>query len=97
VRVAEPLPEGDVDLMIRPERLRPRAAGESGREVNAFAMTVDDVINYGDSILVLGQTHGGPLRARLMGGQLDLPSRGATLDLAWAPHDAHVLARTPDP
>ena len=80
-------------LMIRPERLRLRTAGESGEDDNAVAMTVDDVINYGDSILVLGQTHGLPLRARLMGGQTVLPPRGGTLHLAWAPHDAHVLAR----
>jgi putative spermidine/putrescine transport system ATP-binding protein len=97
VRVAKALPAGDVDLMIRPERLRLRAAGASGGEDNAFAMTVDDVINYGDSILVLGQTHGLPLCARLMGGQAVLPPRGGTLHLAWAPQDAHVLARASDP
>jgi putative spermidine/putrescine transport system ATP-binding protein len=97
VRVAKALPAGDVDLMIRPERLRPCAAGESGGAHNAFAMTVEDVINYGDSILVLGRTHGLPLRARLMGGQTDPPTRGGTLHLAWAPQDAHVLARASGP
>jgi hypothetical protein len=60
-------------------------------------MTVEDVINYGDSILVLGRTHGLPLRARLMGGQTDPPTRGGTLHLAWAPQDAHVLARASGP
>jgi ABC-type Fe3+/spermidine/putrescine transport system ATPase subunit len=97
VRVAKALPPGDVDLMIRPERLRLRAPGESGGDDNTFAMTVDDIINYGDSILVLGQTHGLPLRARLMGGQTVLPPREATLHLAWAPQDAHALARTSGP
>jgi putative spermidine/putrescine transport system ATP-binding protein len=97
VRVAKALPAGDIDLMIRPERLRLRAAGESGGEDNAFEMTVDDIINYGDSILVLGWTHGLPLRARLMGGQTVLPPRGGTLHLAWAPQDAHALARASGP
>jgi hypothetical protein len=64
-------------------------------------MTVDDVINYGDSILVLGTTNGLPLRARLMGrqmgGQGEPPAHGATLTLAWAPQDAHVLVRASGP
>ena len=44
-----------------------------------------------NSILVLGKTHGLPLRARIMGGQRALPVPGATLKFAWAPVDAHVL------
>ncbi len=101
MRVAQALPAGDVDLMIRPERLRPRAAGASAGDDNTFEMTVDDIINYGDSILVLGKTRGLPLRARLlagrMGGEADLPPPGTTLRLAWAPQDAHVLARASAP
>jgi len=93
VRVAgADLPAGAVDLMIRPERLRPRAVGSS--DDNAFDMTVDDVINYGDSILVLGKTCGLPLRARIGGGAPDNLRPGATLPLAWSPADAHVLPRT---
>jgi putative spermidine/putrescine transport system ATP-binding protein len=100
VRVATnaALPSMAVDLMIRPERLRLCAAGDSGGEDNTLVMTVDDVINYGDSILVLGTTNGLPVRARLMGRQLggqgEPPAHGAALTLAWAPEDAHVLART---
>ena len=45
VRIAAAnLPAGAVDLMIRPERLRPRPA--SGSDDNAFDMMVDDIINY---------------------------------------------------
>jgi putative spermidine/putrescine transport system ATP-binding protein len=95
------LPSGNVDLMIRPERLRLCAAGDSGGADNTLSMTVDDVINYGDSILVIGTTNGLPLRARLMGrqmgGQGEPPAHGATLTLAWAPQDAHVLPRASGP
>jgi hypothetical protein len=56
-------------------------------------MLVDDAINYGDSILVIGTTHGLPLRARLVGHSPELLQRGATLRLAWSPADARVLAR----
>ena len=75
MRAAQALPAGDVDLMIRPERLRLRAAGESHGDDNTFEMTVDDIINYGDSILVLGKTRGLPLRARLMAGRISNQSR----------------------
>jgi hypothetical protein len=54
---------------------------------------VDDVINYGDSILVIGKARGLPLRARIVGGDGERLRPGATLALAWAPVDAHVLAR----
>jgi putative spermidine/putrescine transport system ATP-binding protein len=81
---------GDVDVMIRPERLRVTAAGEAD---NVFDMLIDDAINYGDSILVIGTTHGLPLRARLVGHPVDMLQRGATLRLSWAPADARVLAR----
>ena len=84
-------PAGAVDVMIRPERLRVRS-GEAG-DANPLDMTIDDIINYGDSLLAIGTTHGKPLRARLVGGAADMLQRGATLRLAWSPADAHVLAR----
>jgi putative spermidine/putrescine transport system ATP-binding protein len=92
VRVAPgAVASGDVDLMIRPERLRLTAAPDAAD--NVFDMAIDDLINYGDSILVIGTTHGLPLRARLVGVAPDALRRGATLRLAWSPADAHVLAR----
>jgi putative spermidine/putrescine transport system ATP-binding protein len=88
-----PMPAGDVDLMIRPERLRLDATGEKDGARNAFEMTVDDIINYGDSILAIGKTHGLPLRARLVGGALDALGPGSTVTLTWSPTDAHILVR----
>ncbi|MGZ3197212.1 MAG: TOBE domain-containing protein, partial [Croceibacterium sp.] len=58
-----------------------------------FDMTIDDVINYGDSLLVIGQTYGLPLRARLVGGAADRLQPGAALKVSWGQADAHVLAR----
>jgi putative spermidine/putrescine transport system ATP-binding protein len=84
-------PSGDIDLMIRPERLR--AGGDADATHNVLDMTIDDIINYGDSILAIGTTHGLPLRARLLGAGPDTLRRGATLRLAWAAADAHVLVR----
>ena len=93
VRVAAAgAPHGDVDLMIRPEKLR-ADTGDAGSDLNRFEMTIDDIINYGDSVLVIGKTRGLPLRARLVGAKADTLSPGRVLHLAWAPADAHILAR----
>ena len=43
-------------------------------------MTVDDVINYGDSLLVIGKTHGLPLRARMVGGAADRLQAGRGIE-----------------
>jgi putative spermidine/putrescine transport system ATP-binding protein len=92
VRIAQAdAPAGDVDIMIRPERLRVRT-DEAG-DANPLDMTIDEVINYGDSLLAIGTARGKPLRARLVGGASDALQRGATLRLAWSPADAHALAR----
>jgi putative spermidine/putrescine transport system ATP-binding protein len=93
VRVARPadLPADDVVVMIRPERLRLRGAGPAAE--NELEMVVEDTINYGDSILVVGRTHGLPLRARLFGSDPDALTRGRIIRLGWAGADAHVLVR----
>jgi putative spermidine/putrescine transport system ATP-binding protein len=95
VRVAgkAPLPVGEVDVMIRPERLRLLAVGEPAGNDNAFEMTLDDTINYGDCVVAIGKTHGLPLRARLVGSGAETLQPGAALRLAWAPADAHVISR----
>jgi len=89
-RVADKLPAAGTDLllMIRPERLRLQAASPAENE---FEMLLDDVINYGDSILLIGTTHGHPLRARIAGNPADDLRRGLNIKLAWSPGDAHIL------
>jgi len=93
VRIAgKEVPTGAIDLMIRPERLRPYSGGDADA-ANTFEMTIDDVINYGDSILTIGRTRGLPLRARLVGADPSSLQHGAILRLAWSPADAHILPR----
>jgi putative spermidine/putrescine transport system ATP-binding protein len=89
-RVADKLPAAGTDLllMIRPERLRLQAASPAENE---FEMLLDDVINYGDSILLIGTTRGQPLRARIAGKATDDLRRGLNITLAWSPGDAHIL------
>ena len=85
-------PTGEIDVMIRPERLRPCAGGDGG-DGNIFKAMIEDVINHGDSMLVIARTHGLPVRARLVGSKSDGLQPGRTLPLAWSPADAHVLLR----
>jgi len=93
VRVAcADAPAGPVDLLIRPERLRPLGNGAAAD--NVFDMTVDEIINYGESVLAIGKTRGLPLRARLPGAPPETLRRGETIRLAWSAKDAHVLARS---
>jgi len=86
------IPTGEVDLMIRPERLRLRHTGTAA-DANQLELTVDVIINYGDSVLAIGKAQGTPLRARLPGALPDNLQPGSVLHLAWSAADAHVLAR----
>jgi putative spermidine/putrescine transport system ATP-binding protein len=91
MRVAQGgLPAGDVTVLIRPERMHLLRAGESAD--NVFDMMVDDVIDYGDSILAIGTTNALPLRVRTVGGGPDALARGMSVRVGWAAEDAHVLA-----
>ena len=85
------IPIGEVDVLIRPERLRPVEQVE--RADNVFDMAVDDIINYGDSLLAIGKTHGLPIRARIVGREPNALHSGQTIKLGWAATDAHVLVR----
>jgi putative spermidine/putrescine transport system ATP-binding protein len=87
------VPTGDVDILIRPERLRLRSPSDSADTGNELEMTVDEVINYGDSILAIGKTHGLPLRVRVPGGGAEVMGRGTNVKFTWAPGDAHILTR----
>jgi putative spermidine/putrescine transport system ATP-binding protein len=91
VRVAQQnMPAGDVVVLIRPERLRLVRPNEHHDSV--FDMTIDDIINYGDSILAVGTTRGLPLRVRAVGGGPDALARGTSVQVGCAATDAHVLA-----
>jgi putative spermidine/putrescine transport system ATP-binding protein len=84
-------PSGEVDVLIRPERLH-LVEQASGAD-NVLDMSIDDVINYGDSLLAIGKTCGLPIRARIVGRQATALSPGQTIKLGWSAADAHILAR----
>ncbi len=92
VRVAtdRPISSGDPVLMIRPERLRLCKAGETD-DLNIVDIAIDEIINYGDSVVAIGNSRGVPLRMRLPGSELAALRLGTTVKVGWNPDDAHLL------
>jgi putative spermidine/putrescine transport system ATP-binding protein len=84
------LPPGTGTLLIRPEKFR--ALDEGARELNEVMVRVRDVINYGDSALVVADVNGKLLRARLASSVAENLREGSTLRLGWLPPDAHLVA-----
>ena len=85
-----------VCVLIRPERLRPLSGGGTSNPENTFLMTIEAVINFGDSILAIGTTNGLPLRVRVAGVQTNnLLREGTSIAVSWSPEDAHMIAVAP--
>jgi putative spermidine/putrescine transport system ATP-binding protein len=86
-------PGGAVDLLVRPERVRPVAPGV-GDALNTLEMQVDTIVNYGDSVLAIGTAAGRPLRMRIAGTPPAALQEGARLTVGWDPCDGHLVARS---
>jgi putative spermidine/putrescine transport system ATP-binding protein len=82
-----------VDVLVRPERVRLVDAGAATALANRIAMTVDVVVNYGDSTLVVGTAAGRRLRMRIAGADADRLREGAAVTVGWEPGDVHLIER----
>ncbi len=80
---------GRVDVLVRPERVQ--LAGRGVPEV--LSMKVSVIVNYGDSVLVIGDARGHAVRMRIAGAQPEAIREGATVTVGWAPGDAHLIPR----
>jgi putative spermidine/putrescine transport system ATP-binding protein len=87
------LGKGAVDVLVRPERIRLAAAGADPPLLNQLAMRITVIVNYGDSVLVIGTAREQRLRMRIAGGQPDAIHEGATITIGWRPGDEHLIAR----
>src|SRR5262249_9532402 len=79
-----------VDVLVRPERVQ--LAGRGVPEV--LSMKVAVIVNYGDSVLVIGDARGRTVRLRIAAAQPEAIREGATIAVGWAPGDAHLIPRT---
>ncbi|PYN91943.1 MAG: polyamine ABC transporter ATP-binding protein [Candidatus Rokuibacteriota bacterium] len=78
-----------VDVLVRPERVQ--LGGHGVPEV--LSMKVSVIVNYGDSVLVIGDARGHAVRMRIAGAQPEAIREGATVTVGWAPGDAHLIPR----
>ncbi len=85
--------QGAVDVLVRPERVQLAAAGAESGLPNQLVMTIDVIVNYGDSVLVIGSARGQRLRMRIAGAQSNSVRESATVTVGWRPGDEHLIAR----
>jgi len=85
--------KGAVDVLVRPELVQLAAAGAESELPNQLVMAIDVIVNYGDSVLVIGSARGERLRMRIAGAQSDSVREGATVTVGWRPSDEHLIAR----
>jgi putative spermidine/putrescine transport system ATP-binding protein len=91
-KLREVHPGRSVDVMVRPERLR-LVNGSSADPVNVIDMKIDTIVNYGDSLMVVGTSNHLPIRMRLS-GELPAVAEGATIRVGWAAEDAHLIPQS---
>ena len=84
---------GAVDVLVRPERVQLVTPATPAALANQLVMEIGVIVNYGDSVLVLGSTRGQRLRMRIAGAAPDAIREGATVTVGWRPGDEHLIAR----
>src|SRR5437763_382028 len=78
------------DVLVRPERVQ--LAGTGGPTLpNTISMKIAVIVNYGDSVLVIGDARGHPVRMRLAGAPPEAVREAATVTIGWLPTDAHLI------
>src|SRR5262249_28170811 len=78
------------DVLLRPERLQ--LAREGASLPNHLTIKIAAIVNYGDSVLVIGDAGGHTVRVRIAGAQPDEVREGATVTIGWRPGDEHLIA-----
>jgi hypothetical protein len=80
------------DVLLRPERLQLLRAGATFP--NRLAVKIGVIVNYGDSVLIIGDAGGHTVRVRVAGTQPDAVREGATVTVGWKVGDEHLIARS---
>ncbi len=77
-----------IHVLVRPETVRLSPLGPAPK---GSAMIVEELIHYGDSLLVLGKIADQGLRIRIPGGDVTSIERGRRYSVNWAPERMHVV------
>lgn len=86
------LPAGAmVDLLVRPERVRIAGPGD---DLSTVQLTIDTIVDYGDTVLAIGRVGDHPMRMRTVGNPPKSLQEGATLTVGWSPEEVHAIPRS---
>jgi putative spermidine/putrescine transport system ATP-binding protein len=80
------------DVLLRPERLQ--LVRDGATVPNRLTIRIGVIVNFGDSVLVIGDAGGQTVRIRIAGAQPDEIREGATVVVGWRPGDEHLIARS---
>jgi len=80
------------DVLLRPERLQ--LVQDGATVPNRLTIRIGVIVNFGDSVLVIGDAGGHTVRIRVAGAQPDEIREGATVVVGWRPGDEHLIARS---
>jgi putative spermidine/putrescine transport system ATP-binding protein len=94
ISLAVPTPSGDIDLFLRPQRLRLASLSEPASGANRLSGRIIRTAFVGDRVEVLVDTEAGRLTVELASGSATPPD-GAETAVLWAPGDGRVFPRTP--
>ena len=78
-------------MLVRPERVQ--IAAPHAELPNRVVMEIAVIVNYGDSVLVIGFAGGQRLRMRIAGAQPEAIREGATVSVGWRAGDEHLIVR----
>jgi len=83
-------PGREVSVLVRPETIRISSERAEPSPLRN-SITIEEMVNYGDSVLVLGRKAGQELRIRVP--SMDMPElrRGDECGIEWAPTRIHVI------
>ena len=71
-----------------------RVVGDGAILPNRLAVKkIGAIVNYGDSVLIIGDAGGRSVRIRMAGAQPDAVREGATVTVYWKAGDEHLIAR----
>ena len=83
--------KGAVDVLVRPERVQLAHPDADPALPNQVVMDIGVIVNYGDSVLVIGSARGQGLRMRVAGAPSDALREGARVAVGWRPGDEHLI------
>jgi putative spermidine/putrescine transport system ATP-binding protein len=79
------------DVLLRPERLQ--LVRDGATLPNRLSVKIGVIVNYGDSVLVIGDAGVHSVRIRIAGAHPDTIREGATVVVGWRPGDEHLIVR----